>query len=149
MIHVVVTKCLIGLPLLIHIALLWRSRSRKFEKSRSRSRSRSFCVPTPQPCCKHMFCINGMLSSRICTWLGSLLCTYTHKAKLVSLWKHIFFGDAQQIPASALSRWVYTGQIYYTPTWPFIPTILPSFEILLPVQSFHKYTNCYDCLALH
>jgi hypothetical protein len=32
-------KCLIGLPLLIHIELLWRSRSRCW----------SFCVPTPQP----------------------------------------------------------------------------------------------------
>jgi hypothetical protein len=38
MIHVVAMKCLIGLPLLIHIELLWRSRSR------------SVCVPTPQPC---------------------------------------------------------------------------------------------------
>jgi hypothetical protein len=39
MIHVVVVKCLIGLPLLIHTELLWRSRSRGW---------RSF-VPTPQP----------------------------------------------------------------------------------------------------
>jgi hypothetical protein len=31
MIHVVVMKCLIGLPLLIHIGLLWRSRSRSFK----------------------------------------------------------------------------------------------------------------------
>jgi hypothetical protein len=38
MIHVVVMKRLIGLPLLIHIELLLRSRSR------------SFCVPTAQPC---------------------------------------------------------------------------------------------------
>jgi hypothetical protein len=29
MIHVVAMKCLIGLPLLIHIELLWRSRSFK------------------------------------------------------------------------------------------------------------------------
>jgi hypothetical protein len=29
MIHVVVMKCLVGLPLLIHIELLWRSRSFK------------------------------------------------------------------------------------------------------------------------
>jgi hypothetical protein len=38
MIHVVVMKCLTDLPLLIHIELLWRSRSRRF------------CVPNPQPC---------------------------------------------------------------------------------------------------
>jgi hypothetical protein len=31
MIHVVVMKCFIGLPLLIHIELLWRSRSRSFK----------------------------------------------------------------------------------------------------------------------
>jgi hypothetical protein len=31
MIHVVVMKCLIGLPLLMHIELLWRSRSRSFK----------------------------------------------------------------------------------------------------------------------
>jgi hypothetical protein len=31
MIHVVVMKCLIGLPLLIHIELLWRSWSRSFK----------------------------------------------------------------------------------------------------------------------
>jgi hypothetical protein len=31
MIHVVVTKRLIGLPLLIHIELLWGSRSRSFK----------------------------------------------------------------------------------------------------------------------
>jgi hypothetical protein len=41
MIHVVAIKCLIGLPLLIHIELLWRSRSR------------SFCVSTQQPCFGH------------------------------------------------------------------------------------------------
>jgi hypothetical protein len=35
--HVVAMKCLICLPLLIHIELLWRRRSRKF------------CVPNPQP----------------------------------------------------------------------------------------------------
>jgi hypothetical protein len=32
MIHVVAMKCLIGLPLLIHIELLWRSRSREVLK---------------------------------------------------------------------------------------------------------------------
>jgi hypothetical protein len=31
MIHVVVMKCLIGLPLLMHIELLWKSRSRSFK----------------------------------------------------------------------------------------------------------------------
>jgi hypothetical protein len=31
MIHVVVMKCLIGLPLLIHIELLWRSQSQSFK----------------------------------------------------------------------------------------------------------------------
>jgi hypothetical protein len=31
MIHVVVMKCLIGLPLLIHIEILWRHRSRNFK----------------------------------------------------------------------------------------------------------------------
>jgi hypothetical protein len=37
MIHLVVMKCLIGLPLLIHIEILRRSQSRKF------------CVPTLHP----------------------------------------------------------------------------------------------------
>jgi hypothetical protein len=40
MTHVVAMKCLIGLPLLIHIEI----------SRRSQSRSRKFCVPTPQPC---------------------------------------------------------------------------------------------------
>jgi hypothetical protein len=31
MIHVVAMKCLIGLPLLIHVELLWKSRSRSFK----------------------------------------------------------------------------------------------------------------------
>jgi hypothetical protein len=34
MIHVVAMKCLVGLPLLIHIELLWRSRSRSFKNRR-------------------------------------------------------------------------------------------------------------------
>jgi hypothetical protein len=52
MIHVVAMKCLIGLPLLIHIELLWRSRSRslKFEESEvlkieeSQSESKLLCT---------------------------------------------------------------------------------------------------------
>jgi hypothetical protein len=55
MIHAVVMKRLIGLPLLMHIELLWRIRSFKNQGikvgrfKKSRSRSRTFCVPIPQP----------------------------------------------------------------------------------------------------
>jgi hypothetical protein len=31
MIHVVVMKCLVGLPLLTHIEILWRNRSQSFK----------------------------------------------------------------------------------------------------------------------
>jgi len=74
--------------------------------------------------------------------------TYAEREAILFMKAHIF-GDAQQIPVSVLSRWVYIRKIYYTPTWPFIPLILPSLEILVPVQSFSYYSNCLDCLTLH
>jgi hypothetical protein len=64
MIHVVVMKSLTGLPLLIHIELLWRGRSRSFKTWGVGFRVEKGCVPTPQPWVEVYRCSGGRIFLR-------------------------------------------------------------------------------------